>query len=347
MQDAIDDLFDAVKHGKVQTVTNLLNAHAEVRNSINTLKPTIHSNTECVLSDAAWGGHVDMVKLLLEYGADVNITGNYEWTALHCAVHMNRFEVAKILIDNGADVSANPHDTPLMVAAGFIGTKSPCQIDMFQLLIDSGADVNAVNYDGMTLLHLAARACHTVAVEFLLGNSVNMMFTRDNSRMEPIHYACTNFRTSTWRRWALVQEPAEPEGIFDHKDYSTVDMRPVIKLLLEHGANVNALGTHRRTPLMDAISSRDERRVRLLLDMDADLTSIPVSGETILEIAAGPGNNKAILKMIQDEPVYRFKVSMRVALAMGRHDRVGENSVLQCVHDELVREFGDYVYPLP
>jgi ankyrin repeat protein len=360
-----DDLYSAVKKGDLEDIIELL---ANPAIDINAIR-TENRHYGSALSVAAEEGHIDVVKLLLECGADVSTADDYQWTPLHHAVHMNRFEVAKILILNGADVSAKPEETPLMVAAGFVGRKSPCQQEMFQLLIDSGAGVNDKGYKGMTPLHLAARACHTVAVECLLANGANTISMRDDDILEPIHHACSNYDTARHRSWAHPGPTPETGGYswgvteYDNKD----DTTPIIKLLLANGADVNAVGRGHATPLFLAIWSRDERRVRLLLDMGANLTSRLGSfhplcvracdrnhchvdctsgrklGKSILEAAS---DQQVILKMIQNESARRFTISFRMALTMGLHERLGMDSMLAIVDQELLREIVDSVHPL-
>ncbi len=58
---------------------------------------------------AAWKGHVAVVRLLLDHGADINATNeNTHWgtTPLHAAAHGNQHGVAEVLLAEGADVRA-------------------------------------------------------------------------------------------------------------------------------------------------------------------------------------------------------------------------------------------------
>jgi len=52
---------------------------------------------------AAAAGQLETVKFLLDSGADVNTQDNMRWTALHHAVTSGGADVAKLLIDHGAD----------------------------------------------------------------------------------------------------------------------------------------------------------------------------------------------------------------------------------------------------
>ncbi len=58
-----------------------------------------------LLTTAALMGHTEIVKLLLEHDADVNIQSNDGGTALHAAAFLGRAETVKLLLDNGADAN--------------------------------------------------------------------------------------------------------------------------------------------------------------------------------------------------------------------------------------------------
>ena len=58
------------------------------------------------LLDATYFGNIDVVKELLEKGADVNAKDKHGWTPLHAAATAGHTEIAKLLIDKGANVNA-------------------------------------------------------------------------------------------------------------------------------------------------------------------------------------------------------------------------------------------------
>ncbi len=70
------------------------------------------------LRRAAQNGHYNLVKLLLERGADVNHVNSYGWTVLHyCCAH-GAVHMSQLLIQHGADLEARDKKeaTPMMLA---------------------------------------------------------------------------------------------------------------------------------------------------------------------------------------------------------------------------------------
>jgi ankyrin repeat protein len=56
------------------------------------------------LHEATWEGHLDVVRLLLEHGADVNAVDQDRWTSLHMASKKGYLEIAQLLLEHGANV---------------------------------------------------------------------------------------------------------------------------------------------------------------------------------------------------------------------------------------------------
>ncbi|KAG7004590.1 hypothetical protein G7Y79_00024g055400 [Physcia stellaris] len=124
---------------------------------VNALKPhrpneDIHhencrrEHCQPLISVAAASGSLDFVKALLAAGADVNIQGGSEGTALEIACHQGRVDlvrhriaIVKILLDAGVDINRNgvPYGTALVTACQFGG-----HAGLVRMLLDHGADPN-------------------------------------------------------------------------------------------------------------------------------------------------------------------------------------------------------------
>jgi ankyrin repeat protein len=100
---------------------------------------------------AAIFGHVEVVRVLLEGGADVESANAYRSTALHQAAWNGHLEVCRLLLDWGAKVDAVDEwkDTPLHVAA-WAG-----HLSVVKLLVARGADVRLKNDRGLTASGMA------------------------------------------------------------------------------------------------------------------------------------------------------------------------------------------------
>lgn len=117
-------------------------------------------------------GKLDMVKLLLENGADIRVRDNKENGVLKYVADKEKvteedIEIALFLIKNGVDVNAqNKFDKTILFAVK--------DITMAAALIENGTDVNVQDNHGATALHRAAKAGQEGIVKFLLENGADM-----------------------------------------------------------------------------------------------------------------------------------------------------------------------------
>ncbi len=113
---------------------------------------------------AATHGHVEILKLLKEFGADISTPGKSNGAPLTCAARHNQFDAAKWLIEQGVEIDACVHpklgDTPLAAAieAG--------HLKIVELLVDHGASLDRKHYETRTLFDLAV---DRIAMRYRLG----------------------------------------------------------------------------------------------------------------------------------------------------------------------------------
>ena len=84
---------------------------------------------------ASYAGHLDMIKLLIDYGADIRAQYNQSIISASCNGHLS---IVKLLIELGADVRAQNNQA--IVYASCWG-----HLPVVKLLIESGADIHAQN----------------------------------------------------------------------------------------------------------------------------------------------------------------------------------------------------------
>ncbi len=92
--------------------------------------------------DAARKGDATTVRKLLDEGVDVNTKFRYDATALFYACDHGHLEVVKVLLDRGADMSAKDTFygfTPLALATGPAQKKRPEHAEIAKLLIQKGS----------------------------------------------------------------------------------------------------------------------------------------------------------------------------------------------------------------
>ena len=136
------------------------------------------------ITRAAYSNHEDIVRLLLESGANVNATDDLDNTALHHAVRWGRTDIARLLLDAGADVTIDNidgHETPLILAVWAGRT------DCTRLLLekrDCSREINKRIEGVTTLLHMAVGGGHTEIVRLLLQHGADVNIKRRLFHME-------------------------------------------------------------------------------------------------------------------------------------------------------------------
>lgn len=151
-------LFKAAKDGDIKTVQEALDHGAGINDAGE-------SQLEEALRCAVWRGHLDIVRFLLEKGAQVNKKQDRGETAIFVSCHTGNLELTQLLIDAGAEVNiANRSGiTPLMNAAGPGGN-----LKLVQLLVEHGADIQAKGEWDYDAVYFSVKEDHPEIVEFLV-----------------------------------------------------------------------------------------------------------------------------------------------------------------------------------
>ncbi len=137
---------------------------------------------DSALHYAAKGGHVDVVKLLLEKGATAQEKNN----ALNGAAFSGQTAVVRFLLEQGADVNARDSygGSPLYNAISaylpFLESKYD-PIETIRFLLDHGADVNIKQRHGWTPLMLAADVNRKDLVQMLLAKGAEVQETNHDN----------------------------------------------------------------------------------------------------------------------------------------------------------------------
>ena len=266
---------------------------------------------DTALMIAARTGRVDAVKVLLDHEAKVNAKETWGGTtALMWAISELHPDVTKLLVERGADVNAKSNFVPSASGRGFEGTSAVVpksnqtteefasgwmtplmfaarenDVESARVLVQAGADVNAIGADGKDALGLALFNGSYDVASLLVDSHANVDHA-DAQRFTPLFWAVDrrNMETAPNFPWMVTTDPL-----------------PLIKKLLDAGANPDALvnntprarmreGSPRivfATALMRAAFAGDIELVKLLLAHGADPHIQSSDRETTLAAACG------------------------------------------------------------
>ncbi|XP_035720524.1 protein fem-1 homolog CG6966-like isoform X2 [Vespa mandarinia] len=119
---------------------------------------------------AAAAGHIELVKLLVQRGANVNSTTKTNSTPLRAACFDGHYEIIRFLVKNGADIEmANRHGHTCLMIACYRG-----HIDIVKLLLAWNADVNRKSVRGNTALHDCAESGSLEILKLLVQHGAQM-----------------------------------------------------------------------------------------------------------------------------------------------------------------------------
>ena len=291
------------------------------------------------LHAAALRGRIEMAQLLVAHGADINSRSAFERTPLHIASAEGHLEVADWLLDSGADV--NPHDkndnTPLDLAAAggrlelvkmllkrteevevegirgcttFFSAAEGGNIDIVHLLLDHGTDAHARDDDENNALHIAAVNGHLEVAQMLLARNVEVN-ARNNSGMTPL-----------LRVLLISRNPDVVRLLLDHgADVDACDIAgwtalhhavgsgnpEIVQMILERSTEVDAKNSQGATALFTASYNGNPAVVQLLLDHGADPHARDKYGSTTLDSAAGGGAGLEVCRILLKLNVPHYK----------------------------------------
>ena len=185
-------------------------------------------------------GNTAKVKRLISEGVSIHSKIESAFTPLHVAAEYCRYDIARFLIENGADVNARTVKgwrggrTPLHFAA-----RGNC-VKVAQLLISKGVDVNVEDDDRFIPLHYAAFYGSKEMVVFLISKGANVNAKTD--------YQKTLFWTPLY--FAIEEE---------HFD--------IVKILLKNGADLFVKDKRGKTPFDYIVEKKGNDFAKSLLNV--------------------------------------------------------------------------------
>ena len=342
----------AASFGREEIVRLLLDQGADI-NAVGDIYGT-------PLSAAACNGGIyqAVMKLLLDRGADINIMGGSYGTALGAAAKLRQNANVRLLLDRGANINiiGGRYGTALSAAANS-GNR-----EIVELLLDRGADINTVggNYD--TALGAAAYKGEQATVKLLLDRGADISavggnygtalgaaaFSTGNASVFSENMPRHSFTQSdVWIRYHRLEDLQRYKPIVELLLDRGADINAVggnygtalgaaafsgngaiVGLLLERGADINAVGGDYGTALGAAAYHRQEEVVRLLLDRGADINAVGSDYGTALGAAAFCGNEAGV-RLLLDRGADINAVGGKYGTALGAAAYDGTKAIVE------------------
>lgn len=148
-------LIVAARHGRRGCVKVLMKFKAD----IEIRGDDYYSDEVCAaaLAAAVTNGHVDVVRCLVQNGADVNTRTNDDCTPLMIACKYGQLSVVTFLVEHGAIMDLQDKDgkTALHYAVHFEHVSRNVVMNIVTFLVEQGADMDLQDKEGATALHYA------------------------------------------------------------------------------------------------------------------------------------------------------------------------------------------------
>ncbi|WP_168464173.1 ankyrin repeat domain-containing protein [Wolbachia endosymbiont of Ctenocephalides felis wCfeT] len=166
--------------------------------------------------------------------------------------------------------------------------------DAVEQALEGYADVNITDELRDNILRAATEVGRKKMVEFFTANNTSVN-TKGKDGNTPLHVAILTHGSR------LLEHSGETDEIRHFIILLTGWI--IIQLLIEKGADVNAINKYGKTCLHTAVESYDPKPkvVELLIENDADVDAINNNGETCLHIAATTSNIKVVRFLVKEK----------------------------------------------
>ena len=268
------------------------------------------------LIKAASGNHIDLVRTLLELGADYR-RSNWYGTAIHCAAEAGQTEAVLELLKGSipVDIRDTSGRTALHCAA------AEGHLNTAKILLQNGADTNAKSHLNYTPLHYAVHEEMSVeVVQLMLAYKANPNTRSFRDQRTPLHDAM--FMCKDPLAEILLQHGADPNardangqtllhlevkqlcGAGTEIDEVGVIFRDsgsheALQLLLRNGADTELVDDRGRTPLCVAIRRNNQDVVKALLNAGAKVGERSKNPKTPIGLAMSKRFNNILRLLLE------------------------------------------------
>lgn len=256
-----DVLGKAVEEGDFDIVRGLLNHNLDPNSYV--------VSGERLLSLAIQSRCVDMVRLLLEFGADASRPDLITDTSpLIHAARGQKDEIVRLLIEAGGDLNA---DKVMQATAIY------CTLETMRMALVYGGNPAAISSNGLTVLHSIAKR-NDIRLFILVKNEfpAAVLNAKEQTGRTALHIALGNVDEYSYLAMPLACHPEVDIDIQDMYGYTALHLAiqnarfDVADVLIQRGANLNLVTIHRENSLYLALLSESVPLIRMLVERGAD-----------------------------------------------------------------------------
>ncbi len=244
-------LLEAVSQGDESRVKELLSMNASL---------LARDSRGATAGDlAAAKGHVNILRIIIETGVDVNINATDPW--LHQALRNGHFTAAELLIKSGAKLLVrNPKGTN---ARGL----EVAQLNILKKMVDAGVDVNFNKTDPW--LHQALRNSQSTTAEFLIKSGAKLL-VKDPKEKNARDLEIAQLDVLKKMVQAGVDVNVNKTDPWLHQALRN-GHNTTAEFLIKSGANVNAKSSENQTAFEEAVLRGSVDAISLLHQSGADI----------------------------------------------------------------------------
>ena len=249
------------------------------------------------LMGAAFKGKVQVVKSLIERGADPSLMDNRGWNSLHFAANGGDADIIDLIHTQVPNIESKTGDgcTPLMIAA--VNSK----LHAVRWFLEKGATVTREDNSGANALHFAAEGGDTDIIDLIHTHLLNIESKTSQGRT-PLMVAAGSGKLQAVN-WFLEKGATVP--CEDNRGWNTLHIATssgdtdIIDLIHTHLPNVDSKTNEGYTPLMVAAFDGKLPVVKWFLEKGATVTLKDKAGWNMLHFAA-QGGDTDILDLIHN-----------------------------------------------